>query len=382
MKTRSPWMIKTVPLIAVLWSPLAAQASEPITLSLSGYSKWWVVGAWPSQKYQQATHSDFNSVDIKGDNEIHFKGLTQLDNGLQIGVKIELEAGGHTDQSTDPIDKSYVWVQGGFGKFQLGTDYNAASLLHISAPDAAGLWNGPPMGVMSDYVIHRPSAVSTMYSGNQTELDPDDNADKISYFTPAWNGLTLGVSYVPTANSEDDRGPTQKSPLYALGLGYENTFGPVEVGLSLGYTEGDMQVDSASSPQARFRAYSVGSQLTYAGITLAASYGNERNKYHGSLLAADATDNTGHAFDIGIQYADGPYKISMAHYQSWVNGLYSDPGRDHITINQISGKYTLSPGVAVMGSLGHIRYDDEAGSANPTNNNRGLALMTGLGLWF
>ncbi|MEW5728208.1 MAG: porin, partial [Pseudomonadota bacterium] len=100
----------------------AAQASEKIKLNLGGFSKWWVVGQWNDDKYQRNAIADYNSVDVKGDNEIFFGGSTTLDNGMKVGVQIELEAGGHTDQSSDTIDESYMFVETGFGKFIVGSE--------------------------------------------------------------------------------------------------------------------------------------------------------------------------------------------------------------------------------------------------------------------
>lgn len=154
---------------------------------------------------------------VKGDTEIHLSASTTLDNGMVIGIKTEIEAGGHTTNSTDTADKAFVWISSGLGKIILGTDYNAASQVHVCAPEAAGAWNGPSIGLMSDRNVPRPSAVSTMYSGNQTEPTEDGNADKLIYLSPSLHGVSLAASYTPGSLSEDDALPPRNSGLFALG---------------------------------------------------------------------------------------------------------------------------------------------------------------------
>jgi len=356
--------------VVLPWSVVPAFAADPISIRVGGYSKWWVVGTWGQNEASSAP-----SPAVKGDNEIHFVGTTRLDNGLKVGIKTELEAGGHTDQSTDPIDKAFAWVEGGFGKLELGTDYNAASLLHVSAPEAAGLWNGPPSGLMSDTVIRRPSTVSTMYSGNQTELDQDDNAEKILYFTPRLGGLTLGLSYTPSALSEDNRGPLPRSDLYAVGVGYTRTVGGVGIAFSAGYVGGDLKPGGVSGE--KVWAYSLGGTLSYAGVTVGGSWADENHRSRSGCVSGDCLDNSGQAWDVGAMYETERSKISLDYYTSRVIGLVSDKNVDRISIYQISEKYTLGEGVAVMGAVGYINYQDESG-----RSNRGYSAMTGLGLWF
>ncbi|CAA7615274.1 conserved exported hypothetical protein [Magnetospirillum sp. LM-5] len=359
---------------------LPADAAEKIHLKLGGYSKWWLVAAQSDNDFETATNAAYSNTDVKGDNEVHFIGSTVLDNGVKMGVKIELEGGGHTTTNTDTIDKSFAWVEGGFGKLELGSDYNAASLAHVAAPDAAGLWAGPPQGLASDTIIPRPSAVSTMYSGNQTGLDHDDNAEKILYFTPAFHGLTLAVSYTPSALSEDDSAQAIRSQVFAAGLSYGGTVGPVALALSAGWLGGHLS--SASAEQNDVRAVSVGGQATFLGITIGGSYGNERHDLRPGAAKAGTIDHSGRSWDVGLQYETGPASVSAAYYNSKVEGLMSNPDSDRIDIVQMSGKYTLGPGVAVMGSVGRIVYDDETPSGDAANHNQGYAVMTGMGLWF
>lgn len=363
--------------LAALPQGVSPTAAEPVRLRIGGYAKWLVSGSTNDAGYLAASGSDLNSVDVKGDTEIHILGTGRLDNGLILGFKSELEAGGDTSQSSDPIDKSFVWIEGGFGKLEAGTDYNAASLLHVAAPEAAGLWNGPPVGLMANTNVARPAAVATMYSGNQTELDHDDNADKVLYFTPSFAGLAAAFSYTPSALAEDRREPTRASEVYALGLGWNGMLGPVTVAASSGLLSGSLASASGAST---VRALSAGLQLSYDGITIGGSVGDDHHDYGPNAQAT--TDDSGRSWDAGIMVERGPWALSLDYYHSSVRGLVINPADDRIDVWQISGKYALGEGVALMAAFGHVSYDDEGPDSDHASHNDGTSLMTGLGLWF
>jgi hypothetical protein len=412
----------------------AAQAADPIKLSVGGFSRWWVVGAEQSDSYARSqqpgngyqvnnTAGHYNNTGIKGDNEIHFQGSTALDNGLKVGVFVSLEAGGHTDQTTDLIDSSYAWVEGGFGKVFVGTLKNGAALLHVSAPDAASNFSEGGMAT-GNYTIIKPGAVVGMnqragYSGstNSTAIITDNKSEKITYVTPSFAGLTLGATYVPNAGGEDNRNQsTNRAQAYGVGAGYTRTIGPVGLKLSAG------AVQTSLSAGETFTQYSGGTQLSYAGFTLGGSYqlardaiarsGNANNLdsgYNGvngrvnysTALASSIFAGTngkvdfgGQAYDVGLQYATGPYAVSFAYFHSEVAGLkadgtgYANHGDDTIDFYQASGKYSLSAGIDLLASAGYATYKSglygyaATAAGNDALKNDGYYGMTGLSLKF
>ncbi|EPY01535.1 porin [Magnetospirillum fulvum] len=409
----------------------AAQAADPIKLSVGGFSRWWVVGAEQSSNYSKGlnaadntgSHGNagrINTAGIKGDNEIQFQGSTALDNGLKVGVFVSLEAGGHTDQTTDLIDSSYAWVEGGFGKVFVGTLKNGAALLHVSAPDAASNFSEGGMAT-GNYTILKPGAVMGMnqragYSSstNTTAIITDNKAEKITYVSPVFGGLTLGATYVPTAISEDNRAQgNARAQAYGVGAGYNRTIGPVGVKLSAG------AVQTILSAGETFTQYSGGTQLSYAGFTLGGSYqlardaiarsGNVNNGtggFNGGVTGVvDLTKNNplgntkfdfgGQAFDVGLQYATGPYAVSFAYFHSETKGAkadtnatYRNHGDDTIDFYQASGKYSLSAGIDLLASVGYAAYESglygyaPAGTTKDTLKNDGYYGMTGLSLKF
>jgi len=375
----------------------SASASEKINLQLGGFSKWWVVGQWNNGDYTKALGKDYNNVDVKGDNEVWFDGSTKLDNGLQVGFHAELEAGGHTDQTSDTIDASYVYVAGGFGKAIIGTLQNGTYLLHNTAPDAAGNWNEG--GIMTGgFAIAQPATVASINptkNYNTTAIATDDKSEGITYVAPTFYGLTVGGSYKPSSR-EDNRNTVDlkkqtASEIYGAAAMYANTFGGVGVKADAGWAT--YSVETAGShidAKSGVNEYSTGLNLSYAGFTLGGSY---------RKVSADAAVNVldGNAYDAGLSYASGPYAVSFAYFHSNVKGGTAAIGttinsagsteagaKDKITAYQVSGKYTLGAGVDALASVGYVDFKDGAAGSTYANgdSNKGFVAMTGLSLTF
>ncbi|MBI2235685.1 MAG: porin [Magnetospirillum sp.] len=387
-------LIASTALVAASLVGTPASASEKIKLELGGFSKWWVVGAWNDSGYQNAQASSnstakasYNNVDVKGDNEIWFTGSTKLDNGLSVGIEVHLEAGGQTDMTSDTIDKSFVFVEGGFGKVLMGSNANGAVLLHVMAPDAAA--NIGSEGLLTGgLAIAQPAALSGIRT--TTELDTDDNTEKLTYVTPAFHGLTLGASYIPNLGAEDSRG-VQRNDTEVFGAGalYDNTYGDLGVKVSAGYITYDVNpADSTSNTTDRSHEWSVGTQLSYAGVTVGGAYRRLQTNFEAMGTSSSNTNGSntstssiaGSIWDAGIQYAAGPYAVSFVYINSKAAGTRTVAGDDEMEVYQVSGKYALGPGVDVLGTIGHADFKDETTLAS--NNNKGWAVMTGLSLTF
>lgn len=378
---------------ASVMSAGAASASEKIKLELGGFSKWWVVGAWQDDSFQAnrnaaGAQGDYNSVDIKGDNEIFFSGSTTLNNGMNVGVNIELEAGGNhnangaNSDSADLIDKSNVFISGGFGKFIVGTEANGTALLHVMAPDAAA--NIDSDGILTGgWAIVRPDAVNGIQI--TTAIDTDGDAEGITYVAPTFYGLTLGASYKPNS-SQDTRAASRingnadvtAGEIYGVGALYANTFGGVDLKVSAGWATYDLNQGAAvAQGKDGVQEYAFGTQLAYAGFTVGGSY-RKLNSDAGANNTAVLPESR--TWDAGIQYASGPYAVSLFYFNSKSAGTQNVAGDDEFTVYQLSGKYALGPGVDVLATVGHAEYEDETNLAQ--NENKGWSVMTGLSLAF
>ena len=89
----------------------SAQASEKIQLQVGGYMEQWI---GMSDADNTASGGRYNA--FQSDTEVHFKGNTTLDNGIEVGAVIELEG----ETSGDQVDEQYLYINGGFGRIEMG----------------------------------------------------------------------------------------------------------------------------------------------------------------------------------------------------------------------------------------------------------------------
>lgn len=125
------------------------------------------------------------------DAEIHFTGSTVLDNGLEIGARIELA--GETDE--DQIDESWIYFSGGFGEVRIGSMDDALSALCVFAP--GGTEN------FSAFSPNQWGANALTTNSICTGVDDEGDAQKILYLSPIFGGFQLGLSYTPSGDKKD-----------------------------------------------------------------------------------------------------------------------------------------------------------------------------------
>jgi len=191
-----------------LFSVGSLQAAEKIKLNVGGYLHTSFVAADYDSGDQLPTN-------IRHEGEIHFTGNTTLDNGLKFGVNIQLEARATGDQ----VDETFMFVEGSFGRVNMGSENSAAYLMHYSAP-------APVIG----YVLDDNNANASGFAAVVTSANGTSDADKITYFTPRFSGFQFGASYTPDSGWESGQdSPYSPNNLegtreeaYALAVNYVN----------------------------------------------------------------------------------------------------------------------------------------------------------------
>jgi hypothetical protein len=192
-------------------APYVSKSAERIKLGLSGFYQQWAVITDQNFKTREVpggptARQPTNTVTNKHNSEICVIGQTTLDNGLTIGVNVQIEA----FSQGDAIDESYIFVESPtLGQLILGDENNAGYLLHVEAPEGGiSLDEGDLVNIVAfetgDGVIND-SPIST------TNLRLNDNdSGKFSYITPRFAGLQAGVSYIPEFEDGGDNNSALK----------------------------------------------------------------------------------------------------------------------------------------------------------------------------
>ena len=317
-----------------------------------------------------AVGGDFTGFDIKTDATLLFGGDVTLDNGLQVGVEVGLDAQSSGD---DQIDGSYVWLEHGFGRLEIGSADSAAVLMHYAAPDVGlGIndsdltdWIANPSGGDADSAFQS----TYLYVG-------DDKATKISYFTPRFEGFQLGASYAPEYARDDNAQPA--GAIYrngfALGANFVRSFGEVDVALAAGFVRAE-RPDGSPAGVDNAEGYSVGGNIGYAGFTVGASYADTKGNASGGTDAGVSFDGRG--YDLGVAYAFDAFEVSLSYYNGKVADSTASAGDSTHETVMLSGNYEVGPGVNVLASIFRSKFEADTGT-----DNTGWAAITGLTISF
>ena len=335
-----------------------AQASEPIKLSLGGFMEQWAGFSDEDRSGSGGRNNAFQS-----DTEVHFSGETTLDNGIQVGAHIELEG----ETSSDQIDEQFLYINGGFGRFEIGKNDSAADSMALQAP-AVG-----PVGVNDgdlDIWVDAYLIDTIRSSGDQ---------NRVTYFTPSLGGFRLGASYADDSGKNgsfdnevaggevgglhsDSSGDGDS--IISGALAFDHDFNGVALGLS---ATGEHSDDGYW--------YGFGSNVGFGNFTVGASYGHTEDDY-----GLNKTNQDLDAFDVGVSYAMDAATVSLSYGYEEV-----DNSGDISTVD-LGMAYVLGAGVTWKSSLYWFDQDADAvnlaGDDGITNDNDGYGFVTGLRLDF
>ncbi|SMF09148.1 Outer membrane protein (porin) [Tistlia consotensis] len=344
---------------------VAAPAQAQVKLGLGGYMQQFFGYANSSTNVGSGSDA-FNGFDVKSNSEVHFLGETTLDNGLTFGVDIELEGNTNT---ADQIDESFLYVEGAFGRFNIGSENSAGYLMSYAAPDVG-------LGVNSTSILTGFLPQDGGFAGanffdaplgsTYLELDGSGKSEKITYFTPRYRGFQLGASYLPDPNEDSNAQVDEATVSYrngfSLGGNFVDTLAGVDVAVSGRYDWADDQSAAGSDPS----LYAVGVNLGYAGFTVGGSYAH----------TDDNGADTGRSFDLGASYATGPWGVSFTYFNGKAEASAA-PGDSTYKAYEGAASYALGPGVTAVGSVSYQDLDADTGS-----NARTWAVVGGLKLEF
>ncbi|NKD44589.1 porin [Haematospirillum jordaniae] len=420
-------LIGTSALVAASALAGVANAAEPLKLSVGGFGSVFVGYASQEDKYLKGlrdfgdSSTEVSAVDVKGDNELHFKAKSTLDNGLTVGFKVEMEAGGK-DPSGKVVDEYHISLGGAFGTIIAGADDNALAAIANRAPHMGGrllgaglsdgdmvegLWILKPKSLAAVDTASTPTAVTIegAAGGYTTYVDTNGDSESISYLTPAIAGFTLGATYVPDAKQGRNKAdqPFGKNTLdaYGVGLAYAGKFGDLGVNADIGWLTGD-HPDADSHNE-----YQAGLHLSYGGFMIGGGYRLIDQDYSTATGTPAATStkvvtSDADAWEVGVGYKSGPYGIALGYTETSIDkkrnittttpviASTASSGKDKTRIVQLTSEYTMGPGVMLVGGLGYAKYDDKTISGNAgltadqrkLGKNSGWVAVTGLSLAF
>jgi predicted porin len=337
-----------------------ALCAEPVRLSIGGsFNEAYMAVA--DDDGEGEAGNERNTDGFFNDAELRFAGSTTLDNGLEVGARVELE--GETDD--EQIDESWVYFSGGFGEARIG-----------SFDDALGEMCVIPPGGTENFSAFSPNqwGANTLTSNSVcTGIDDEGDAQKIGYFTPIIGGFQLGLSYTPSGdkkNHVDGVGPHVGMPvneddesrhnvsLYAT-YSFESEDWSIELGAG-GAWEGNVEKTAGEPNRAESEFYQAGIVVGLGDVSVGAAF----EYYHDDDLFVATLENGDVVADrwvagIGAAYDFDPWEVGIGYSIQRADIDIRAGDDDRLTLQRVAltADYELAGGIDLDGELAYTRQD-------------------------
>jgi len=375
--------------------PAAAQAQ--VSLDLGGFFKGYAFYTDQDDDPAAATPgTESRNFDIIRNTEVSMSGETTLDNGLTVGVHMEMEADGSTGapgaSDSFNVEESYAYFSGDWGRVNFGSEDGAAYLLQVAAPSGDSNIDGLRQHVNPvNYAIAQGGAVpvgaalagavaGVAADGIDYDQDVTRTTDKLTYLSPNFNGFQVGLSYTPDAagaSTEDalnlDNVAGAFGQSYEAAARYEGTFNNVGVIIGGGYTF--VQEEASTAPQVAGTvtddrtAWNAGIDLDIGPFGIGASY--MEDDFGDTALSVITEQDEEQTIVVGVDYTTGPFKLGASYMdQDGTNNIVGRTGTDGVETKRYTGGviYTYGPGMTFRGSISHIQHDNVAGRVVATDD--------------
>jgi len=376
---------------------------------------------------------------LKTDTEIHITATGKADNGLVYGMYVEIEADpalstlttssvntsgatGVATSTTVPtsasnyIDEANIFLQGSWGRVEMGDQDGAGDQLFFGAPFDYGPAYGQGSGADGDILFRWSNTAlvqsnassninaTPLYSWNVRALDSSD-ATKITYLSPVISGFRAGVSYVPNGGQNgflNATGPGTRSQrtitsLTGAGIGASGFSTASTTAQLLGNCGAGCLATNKGSYGDYNDWVELGAQwrgtIGDVGLGAMAEYTHATHK--SSLFAPIANSVTGGAFGTNPFGASYHYidinSFAIGGQVSWmgftVGGSYSDHFRStYLTGPGLQrGQDAWDMAVGIQYAIGpwvvgyNYSYSLDAGSLSPANRPGAAAGIVGGG---
>lgn len=282
---------------------------------------------------------DPDSYEFESGSQVRFEGASLLDSGLRYGfradVTVQDELGKRPSgtQGLDMVDEAYIYLDGGFGRVEIGQQDGVGGQFSVRTPHALGTMTAA--GGSDDAMVD-PLALAPVGTAN----DSSEDFAKITYMTPSFGGLTLGLSFTPdpetrtqafgaldTANGDD---------IVEFGVIYSRDFEALSLDMSATFVTADATPVSDDLDE-----WNAGVKVDFHGLSVGGSY-RESESLTTGLQKYEA-------YDIGVAYEAGPWMVSaqFAEHEGALAGAPYENGYRYL----ISARYKVAKGLRIGAGL-------------------------------
>ena len=387
----------------------------PFTLTIGGsFSSYFGVNMGGDEGLADTAANGKKNYDFLSETLLQFSASAKTDNGLTYGATVRkyFNLGGNQGTSgggfsafqgtsaTD-YDRSWVFLQGSFGRFDFGDVNSTRATFMTTALNSVGpVWGnglGPDGGMPAFFYNVNGTSISGAITspGNYTTFGANSTTrrTKLVYTSPSFAGFQAGLSYMPSAGDSGanfDRTDTLTGGASTTGINgranyrdsveggvrYVGQFGGVKVTPALGFlfASGYKSLTSTQATLEDATSLFAGLQVDYMGASAGIGYTNsfKSGLAKNNVGTAPNRDNT-EGLVVALAYVTGPWALSGYYQYVTMEGSQAATasGNDTLRIFEIAGGYTLAPGMQLWTAVHAYELKDE----NVTKRNGTLFLL-------
>ncbi len=302
---------------------------------------------------------------------IHHKGV--ISQGLKYGGKVGLfsDTSASKQAKGGNVEYTFAYLESKFGKLEAGSYYGVADGMRLKPIEVGtgGVFGdsvyflNPALSIVNQSYTSRVFLTQPEMLSNYSLWGVPNNkssvANKVSYLTPKWNGLQLGVTYIPDLNTHGTVaqhrtvGKSSVTNLDALdiaqkqmvtgAMNFEHSFNQLLV-------KAGVLAESGKSKDVNkkdVKSYMLSGLVSYSGLELYGAYGNH-NKSGLSKVGLYSKKRISF-YTAAINYSYKQFGLGVSHFASKtpynvlaVNDTLKKPNTFRNTV--ISADYKITSG--------------------------------------
>ncbi len=365
-------LLTTVPAVALglaLSSPAGA-----IKLKIGGFIDKHIGFGENDSAYDSAQTASEIAWDVKDDSEILFTATGKLNNGMKVTGRMELEGGTHI--GSDPVDETWLKLDGSFGQIILGVHDLAGKRLTAGTQGSFLMGAGPALPYNIGNWVSKPSGVATEGTAH---VETSSDGDGVSYMSPRVSGLQFGIGYAAMATQDSNSKATKAADHEHIsgGLNYSTKAGGMGVTVGLGFASAKTGA-AASGDDPLEVGYGV--KVKSGAIEVALSKHDRAERATSSATSGAAGSDT---YEFGVRYTMGSSKFAFVMANSTNNGSNNTGAKDDESRTYgISMSRSLGKGATWHATYFYADHDEGTSGAASSSSNSGYALVTGVKIRF
>ena len=276
--------------------------------------------------------------------KVNMEVSAHADNGLKYGANVALKPVGNVkNRNFSSMDNTFLFLEGGFGRVEAGSNFSSVTMMELGAHSVATATGGVS-GYWGDYAnvvtpgtgadqsdafiltgrnsVYRESLANSNVHASGSGVLGGESARKVTYMTPKYSGVQLGVSYTPDQANNGAFNPQtpvdgltsandmRLKNVFGVVLGYDHKVSGMDFAGEVHY-QGGKNTGSVENKLAynNLSEWGVGGKVAKGPISLAASY-DSANKSN-ALKTATGTKN--YYWTVGVGYEMNKLAASVTY---------------------------------------------------------------------